>query len=109
MVIIISARISGAVFIFGKDLFIMEEKRDASKICSTCKEKMVLEVASYPMGSVFLKERFHVDIYRCPVCDRVKLFAAKSKVVICPVCGSTHHADERCAICAINAAFERNN
>ena len=73
----------------------MEEKRETEKLCPTCGDEMVLEVASYPMGSVFLKERFHVDIYR--------------KLVTCPVCGSSHHADERCAICAINAAFERNN
>ncbi len=87
----------------------MEEKRETEKLCPTCGDEMVLEVASYPMGSVFLKERFHVDIYRCPKCDRVNLFAAKGKLVTCPVCGSSHHADERCAICAINAAFERNN
>ncbi len=87
----------------------MEEKREASKLCPTCGGGMVLEVASYPMGSVFLKERFHVDIYRCPNCDRVNLFAAKSKLITCPVCGSVHHADERCAICAINAAFDRKN
>ena len=87
----------------------MEEKRETSKVCPTCGEEMVLEVASYPMGSAFLKERFHVDIYRCPKCDRVNLFAAKSKLTTCPVCGTVHHADERCAICAINAAFERKN
>lgn len=87
----------------------MEENVKTSKRCPACEEEMVLEVASYPMGSVFLKERFHVDIYRCPKCDRVELFAAKGKLVTCPVCGSTHHADERCAICAINAAFEQKN
>ena len=54
----------------------MEEKRETEKLCPTCGDEMVLEVASYPMGSVFLKERFHVDIYRFPKCDRVNLFAA---------------------------------
>lgn len=87
----------------------MEEKRVTSKVCPTCGGEMVLEISSYPMGSVFLKERFHVDIYRCPKCDRVNLFAAKSKQVTCPVCGSVHNEGERCAICAINSAFERKD
>ena len=84
----------------------MEDKSNGKKLCPACGDELVLEVASYPMGSVFLKERFHVDIYRCPKCDRVELFAAKSRMVTCPVCGTLHHADERCAICAINAAFD---
>lgn len=84
----------------------MEENKTAQKICPTCGEEMVLEVASYPMGSAFLTNRFHVDIYRCPKCDRVKLYAAKSNLVTCPVCGSTHHANERCVVCALNTAFD---
>ena len=84
----------------------MAEKTYASKVCPHCGDEMVLEIESYPMGSAMMSHRFHVDIYRCPKCDRVKLFAAKSNLVTCPVCGSTHHANERCVICALNSAFD---
>lgn len=86
----------------------MEEKRETGKLCPTCKDEMILEVASYPMGSAFRKERFYVDIYCCPKCDRVKLFAARNRrdLVTCPICGATHHADENCVRCAIRAAFD---
>lgn len=89
--------------IIGKDLVTME-KMNAPKVCPACGDEMILEVASYPMGSAFHKNRFHVDIYLCPKCDRVKLYAAKSHMVACPVCGSTHPIGERCIVCALNAA-----
>lgn len=89
----------------------MDEKRQADKLCPTCKEEMVLEIASYPMGSAFRKERFFVDIYRCAKCDRVKLFAAKGKndMVTCPVCGAAHHANESCVRCAIRTALDEES
>lgn len=67
---------------------------------------MELKAASYPMGSALFSERFYVDIFSCPKCDKVELFAAKSDLVTCPVCGSEHHARERCVICALNSAFD---
>lgn len=87
-----------------KGLFVME-KTYAPKMCPHCDKEMVREIASYAMGSALSKERFHVDIYRCPLCNRVKLFAAESHMVTCPVCGSTHPANENCIICALNGAF----
>lgn len=86
----------------------MQEKLESVKLCTACKEEMVLEVASYPMGSVFKSDRLEVDIYRCPKCDHVKLFAAREKrdLITCPVCGATHHPHEKCAVCALNNAYE---
>lgn len=85
----------------------MEEIKGLNKICPNCETEMELEVHSYPMGSAFLLDRFHVDIYRCPNCDKVELFAAaKGDMVTCPVCGSSHSAKEKCAICALNTAFD---
>lgn len=76
------------------------------KLCPVCQCEMELAVESYPMGSAFLHERFHVNIFRCPKCDRVELFAAgKPELVTCPVCGATHSPKEKCPICAINTAF----
>ena len=82
----------------------MMEKYEA-KMCPHCEQEMVLEVASYPMGSALMKNRFHVDIFRCPTCQRVKLFASKSQLVTCPVCGTTHHINEGCIVCALNGAY----
>lgn len=86
----------------------MFEMADAAKkTCPVCQSEMELESKSYPMGSAFLKiNRFHVDIYRCPNCDRVELFAAKSDLVTCPVCGCTHSAQEKCFTCALSSAFD---
>ena len=78
----------------------------AKKLCPACQGEMVLEVESYPMGSAFVHDRFHVNIFRCLKCDRVELFAAeKEQLVTCPVCGATHSPKEKCPICAINTAF----
>lgn len=76
-----------------------------TKICPHCGKEMVLEIASYPMGSALMKNRFHVDIYRCPECQRVKLFAAQSKLVNCPICGASHPAGENCIVCALNNSY----
>lgn len=84
----------------------MEKTTYTPKMCPHCQDEMVLEIASYPMGSAMMKNRFHVDIYRCPKCQRVKLFAAASKLVTCPVCGASHPAGENCVICALNGAFD---
>lgn len=78
----------------------------AKKLCIACQTELTLAAESFPMGSAFAHERFHVNIYRCPSCGRVELFAAEeSETVTCPVCGATHSAKEKCPICAINAAF----
>ena len=78
----------------------------AKKICLACNRELELASASFPMGSTLAHERFHVDIYRCPACGRVELFAAEEEeLVTCPVCGATHSPKERCPICAINSAF----
>ena len=78
----------------------------AKKLCPECGSEMSLAIESYPMGSAFLHERFHVDIFRCRKCGRVELFASeKAKMVTCPVCGATHSPKEKCPICAINTAF----
>ena len=79
---------------------------ETKKYCASCHGELELEVNGYPMGSAFAHERFHVDIYRCPKCNRVELFAAKSDLVTCPVCGTTHSAKEKCAICALSTAFD---
>lgn len=81
----------------------------AKKLCSACHTELELASAAFPMGSAFAHERFHVDLYRCPSCGRVELFATEQNeqemLVTCPVCGATHSPKEKCPICAINAAF----
>ncbi len=78
----------------------------AKKLCPACQCELTLASAAFPMGSAFAHERFHVDIYRCPQCDRVELFAAQEEEkVTCPVCGATHSPKEKCPICALNTAF----
>ena len=78
----------------------------SKKLCAACGNEMELAIESYPMGSVFAHERFHVNIYRCTGCGRVELFAAdQPEMVTCPKCGATHSPKEKCPICAINTAF----
>ena len=77
------------------------------KLCSKCNKELKLREAGYPMGSAFLKaDRVHVDIYECPECHEIQLFAAESDMVTCPKCGSVHSAKEECAICALNNAID---
>ena len=93
--------------LFRKDMNIMENK--AVKMCPHCYVPMEEKVANYPMGSALLSvDRFHVDIYCCPQCKLVKLFAAEAEqnLVKCPVCGTMHPKNEKCAICALNTAFD---
>ena len=78
---------------------------EGKKICPHCQQAMELAVKSYPMGSVFQLNRFHVDIYRCPSCRKIELFAAEGDMVPCPVCGTMHPAQEKCVTCALDAAF----
>ena len=79
----------------------------AEKICPLCHKPLKLREASYPMGSALFKEnRVHVDIYECPECERVELFAAESKLVKCPKCGNLHSPKEACAVCALNAGLD---
>ena len=77
-----------------------------TKICPICNKALELKVSSYPMGSAFIKDRIHVDIYVCPECERVELFNADSDMVTCPVCGNVHSKMEKCSICALNTAFD---
>ena len=80
----------------------------AEKTCVYCHKPLKLKEGGYPMGSALLKaDRVHVDIYECPECGRVELFAAESDMVTCPVCGSQHSKKEKCAICAMNAAINQ--
>ena len=79
----------------------------AEKLCPVCHKPLVLKEESYPMGSALFKaDRVHVDIYECPDCERVELFAAKSDLVKCPKCGNMHSAKEACAVCALNAGLD---
>ena len=64
----------------------------AEKLCPSCHKPLKLREASYPMGSSFLKaDRVHVDIYECPECHGIRLYAAES---------------DMCAVCALNAAID---
>ena len=67
--------------LFRKDMNIMENK--AVKMCPHCYVPMEEKVANYPMGSALL-----------------------SDLVKCPVCGTMHPKNEKCAICALNTAFD---
>ena len=79
----------------------------AEKTCVYCHKPLKLREASYPMGSALLKaDRVHVDIYECPECQRVELFAAESDLVKCPKCGSLHSKKEQCVVCAMNAGLD---
>ena len=81
---------------------------EMKKICPQCSAEMVLKKAAYPLGSMHIEERFHVDIYECPKCRKVEFFATEEDMVKCPVCGTMHSKHEKCAICALNAAFENH-
>ena len=81
---------------------------EMKKICAQCGVPMELKKAAYPLGSMHIADRFHVDIYECPKCGRVEFFAAEEDMVTCPVCGSVHSRHEKCAICALNAAYENH-
>lgn len=79
----------------------------AERICPSCKKELKLREKGYPMGSSFLKaDRVHVDIYECPECHGIRLYATEGDMVTCPKCGSVHSAKEACAICAMNAAVD---
>lgn len=75
------------------------------KLCPQCGQEMELAERAYPMGSVFQLKRLHADIYCCPGCKRIALFAAEGDMVSCPVCGAVHPAGEKCVTCALDAAF----
>lgn len=82
----------------------------AEKTCVYCHKPLKLREAGYPMGSALLKSnRVHVDIYECPECQRVELFAAESSLVKCPKCGTLHSPKEACVVCAMNAAVDGVN
>ena len=76
------------------------------KLCPVCNVKMNLRSKGYAMGSPLSFNRFHADIYSCPQCGRVRLYAAEEMLVKCPVCGRMHHPDEACINCAINKASD---
>ena len=80
------------------------------KMCPHCRKELKLREASYPMGSSFLKaDRVHVDIYECPDCHEIRLYAANSDMITCPKCGTVHSVKEKCAVCALNAALDEAN
>ena len=63
----------------------------SEKMCPSCKKELKLREKGYPMGSSFLKaDRVHVDIYECPECHAIRLYATEGA----------------CAICAMNAAID---
>ncbi|MBQ7150965.1 MAG: zf-TFIIB domain-containing protein [Synergistaceae bacterium] len=79
----------------------------ADRMCPSCHTVLTLKEKDYPMGSAFLKaDRFHVDIYECPECHGVRLYAAEPELVTCPKCGSLHSPREACAVCALNGAID---
>ena len=79
----------------------------SEKFCPSCHKELKLREAGYPMGSALLKaDRVHVDIYECPECHGIRLYAAESDMVMCPKCGSLHSKKEKCAICAMNEAID---
>ncbi|MBR2209458.1 MAG: hypothetical protein IJ859_11680 [Synergistaceae bacterium] len=82
----------------------------AGKMCPACNKELKLRESGYPMGSAFLKaDRVHVDIYECPDCHEIKLFASDGDMMTCPKCGTLHNVKEACPVCALNAAFDGAN
>ncbi len=76
-------------------------------ICPVCNKELKLREEGYPMGSAFLKaDRVHVNIYECPECHEVHLYACDGGQVTCPKCGTLHNAKEACPVCALNAALD---
>ena len=84
----------------------MNQTATDKKLCTVCGTELELKESSYAMGSALFADRFHVDIYACPRCGRVELFAAERDLVTCPVCGTTHPAQEKCAICSLNTVLD---
>ena len=78
---------------------------EMKKMCPQCGVEMELKKESYPLGSMHVQDRYHVDIYACPKCARVEFFETEPEMVACPVCGTMHNKHEKCAICALNAAY----
>ena len=79
----------------------------AEKMCPSCHKTLTLREKGYPMGSALLKaDRVHVDIYECPECHGIRLYASEGDMVKCPKCGNLHSAKEKCAICALNSALD---
>ena len=86
-----------------KGMFPMSE---SVKTCTVCGKELELSKSSYAMGSHLFADRFHVDIYTCPQCGHVELFAAKAELVNCPKCGTPHPANEKCPICALDTVLD---
>ena len=84
----------------------MKDAATDVKRCPECGKELELQKKSYAMGSALFTNRFHVDIYACPRCGRVELFAAEQDLVTCPLCGTAHPAQEKCAICSLNAVLD---
>lgn len=87
-------------------MVIMSQADTEKKLCPACGTELELQEKSYAMGSALFTNRFHVDIYACPMCKRVELFAAERELVTCPVCGTKHPAKEKCAICSLNTVLD---
>ena len=86
-----------------KGMFPMSE---SVKKCTVCGKELELSKSSYAMGSHLFADRFHVDIYTCPQCGHVELFAAKAELVNCPKCGTPHPVNEKCPICALDTVLD---
>ena len=85
----------------------MSEQVNNVKSCLRCGSELELQKGSYPMGSTLFSQRFHVDIYACPHCGRVELFKAQDdQMIICPISGTSHPAQEKCAICVLNTVLD---
>ncbi len=76
------------------------------KICPRCKVELELCRKSYAMGSSMFEERIHADIYVCPQCGHVELFAARPEMEACPKCGTVHPVGQKCAICALGTVLD---
>lgn len=94
-----------------------EEREE--KCCTYCKSKLTLDMRKYGLGgdgygglSSLLMEQYEVDIYRCPRCGRIELFAPEEEVIppeeqdiTCSVCGTKHSPLIGCPHCALTRAY----
>lgn len=93
----------------------MDEKR----CCPRCGEELKLEMREFSLGgdghgglsSLFVVQ-YDVDIYLCPQCGKVELYAAAPESesepepkVKCSRCGAEHSPEIGCPRCALNDAY----
>ena len=74
-----------------------------AKTCPICRVGLELKTKGYAMGSSLSHNRMHADVFVCPECRGVYLYESEAdNMVKCPVCGSMHHAGEKCLFCELN-------